>query len=134
MRLPISGRSSRRDRPLVLDRQVGDAAARVEPVGRGKGRRRTDVEAGAADAAMIALGLVGRQVEIGEDRAEEQPRAEFAADEIGVLALPAEARRRGERLLHHRRGVDEHLDFDRLRRAAATSQAASVFSLPLITS
>ena len=63
---------------------------------------------------MIALGFVRRQVEVGEDRAEKQPRAEFAADEIGVLALPAEAGRRGERLLHHRRGVDEHLDLDRL--------------------
>ena len=30
-------------------------------------------------------------------------------DEVGVLALPAEARGGGERLLHHRGGVDEHL-------------------------
>jgi len=36
---------------------------------------------------MIALGLIRRQLEIGEDCAEEQPRAEFAADEIGMLAL-----------------------------------------------
>ncbi len=99
-----------RDRPLVLDRQIGNAAPRVDLVGRGKGGGRAGVETGAAAPAMVGLRLVGRQVEIGEDRAEKQPRAEIAADQIGVLALPAEARRRGERLLHHRRRIDEHLD------------------------
>ena len=43
------------DRPFQLDRQVGDAAARVEPIGRGKGAGRTGVEAGAAGPAMVAL-------------------------------------------------------------------------------
>jgi hypothetical protein len=33
-----------------------------------------------------------------------------AADQIGVLALPAEACRRRQRLFHHRRRIDE--DFD----------------------
>ena len=33
-----------------------------------------------------------------------------AADEVGVLALPAEPGGFGERLFHHRRGVDEHLE------------------------
>ena len=33
----------------------------------------------------------------------------LAADQIGVLALPADARRLGQRLFHHRRGIDEHL-------------------------
>ena len=56
------------------------------------------------------LGRIGRQIERGEDRAEEQPRAEFARDQIGVLALPADAGRFRQRLFHHRRGVDE--DFD----------------------
>ena len=57
---------------------------------------------------MIDLGGIGGKLEVDEDRAEKQPRAELAADEIGVLALPAEPRRGGERLLHHGRGVDEH--------------------------
>ena len=34
-------------------------------------------------------------------------------NEIGVLALPADAGRLGERLFHHRRGVDEHLELAR---------------------
>ena len=59
---------------------------------------------------MIARRRVGRQVERGEDGAEEQPGAELERNQIGVLALPAEARGFRERLLHHRRSVDEHLD------------------------
>ena len=37
-----------RDRPLMLDRQVGDAAPRIEPVGRREGVGRAGVQAGAA--------------------------------------------------------------------------------------
>ena len=79
-----------RDRALVLDGEIGDAAARIELVRRRKRVGRADVEAGAAGAAGIGLGRVRRQRHPGDDRAEEQPGAEFAADEIGVLALPAE--------------------------------------------
>ena len=46
-----------RDRALMLDGEVGDAAARVELVGRGEGVGRADVEAGAAGAAIVGLGL-----------------------------------------------------------------------------
>ena len=42
-----------RDRSLVLDGEVGNAAPRIELVGRGKRRGRTDVETGLARAAMI---------------------------------------------------------------------------------
>ena len=118
MRLPISGPQLSRDRSFVLDREVGDAAARVEPVGRGKGVRRAGVEAGAAGAAMIRLRRVWRKLEVGQDRAEKEPGAEFARYEIGVLALPADAGARRERLFHERRSVDEHFDVRpfRLRR------------------
>ena len=50
-----------RDRPLVLDGEIGDAAPRIEPVGRGKRVGRADVEAGAARAAMVLLGRVRRE-------------------------------------------------------------------------
>ena len=43
---------------LVLDRQVRDAAAGIELVGRRKRVGRTDVEAAAAGAAMVRLGRV----------------------------------------------------------------------------
>ncbi len=61
-------------------------------------------------------------------RAEKQPRAEFAADQIGVLALPAEAGGFGQRLFHHRRGVDEHLDVG----AAARGELAGDFLQPAL--
>ena len=51
-----------RDRPVVLDGEVGDAAPRIEPVGRRKSVGRADVEAGAARAAMVRLRRVGRQL------------------------------------------------------------------------
>ncbi len=63
-----------------------------------RGRRRND-----------RLGCVGRQIQRGEDRAEKQPGAEIARHQIGVLALPAQPGRGGQRLFHHRRGVDEKL-------------------------
>ena len=125
MRLPIAFAELVRDRPLVLDGEVGDAAPRIEPVGRREGVGRADVEAGAAGAAMIGLRRVGRQLGAGEDRAEEQPGAELAADEIGVLALPAEAGRGGERLFHQRRGVDEDLHLAAGARLEAAGEAPS---------
>ena len=52
-----------RDRSLVLDGEIGNAAPRIELVGRGKRRGRADVEAGPARAAMIGVGLIARQIE-----------------------------------------------------------------------
>src|SRR6202030_1492748 len=98
-----------RNRPLVLVGEVGNAAPRVELVGCGERRRWADIETGLAGAAMIAFGVVARQLQGGEDRAEEQPRAELARDEVGMLALPADARGLRQRLFHHRCGIDENL-------------------------
>ena len=93
----------------MLDREVGDAAPGVEPIGLRERGRRANVEAGAAAAAAVDLGLIRREVKRGEDGAKEQPRAELARDEIGVLALPAEPGAGGQRLLHDGGGVNEHL-------------------------
>ena len=57
---------------------------------------------------MVALGLVVGQLRRQQQLAQEQPRAELARHQVGVLALPAMARRLRHRLLHQRRGVDEH--------------------------
>ena len=54
-------------------------------------------------------GLVRFQLKAGVDDAEEQPIAMLAAQEIGVLALPADSGGGGQRLFHHRRGIDEDL-------------------------
>ena len=58
---------------------------------------------------MVVLGVVGREVEGREQLAEEEPRAVAAGDEVGVLALPADARAGRQRLLHHRCRVHEKL-------------------------
>ncbi len=50
------------------------------------------------------------QLQVGQHRAQEQPGAMLSRDQIGVLALPAEAGRLGQGLFHQGRGVDEHLD------------------------
>ena len=88
----IADRGSKlpRNWALVLDREIGNAAPRVELIRRRKRARRTRVEAGAALSAMVRFRRVGRQVEVREDRAQEQPGAKFARHQIGVLALPAE--------------------------------------------
>jgi len=102
--------------PLVLDGEIGDAARGIEPIGRGKGCGRADIEAAPALAAAIVVRRGGRQLECQIDLAEEKPGAEIARDEVGVLALPAEPGGCGERLFHHRRGVDEHLELTRPAR------------------
>ena len=98
-----------RDRPLMLDGEIGDAAPRIELVGRREGGGRAGIEAAPAGAAMILLGRSGIELQRGEDLAQEEPGAELAGDEIGMLALPADPRRLGQRLLHHRGGIDEDL-------------------------
>src|SRR6516164_411928 len=61
-----------RNRPLVLDGEVRDAAARIEPIGRGKRRRRADGKTSTTSGAVIYLRRVRRQIESGEVRADEQ--------------------------------------------------------------
>ena len=96
-----------RDRSFVLDREIEMQRRASSRYGAGKhwwGRhrdRRGRCRSGPRRARP-------RQFERGEDRAEEQPRAELARDEIGVLALPAEARGIRQRLFHHGGSVDEH--------------------------
>ncbi len=48
-----------RDWALILDREIGNAAPRIELVRRGKGIRRTGVQAGPAGAAAVGLWRVG---------------------------------------------------------------------------
>ena len=124
-----------RDRALMLDRQVGDAAPRVDPVGRGERLGRTGVEAGAALSAMVRFGRVGRQLEVGEDRAQEQPGAEFAR-RPDWCACPASRARRARPAASPCNGAVSTKTFTSAfsGRAAAMRKAASSLSLPLRTS
>ncbi len=107
--VPHEGPERRRDRAGMFDREIGDAARRIEPERRREGLRRTGLEARPAGSARLARGGIGCEVERREDRAEEQPGAVSARDEVGVLADPSEAGRFGQRLLHHGCRVDEDL-------------------------
>src|SRR6185437_15398336 len=98
-----------RDRAVVLDGEIGDAARRIEPIGCREGVRRADLLTPGTTAAAVGVRRVGCDVERGVDLAEEQPGAVRARDEVGVLALPAQPGALGEGLFHHRRGVHEHL-------------------------
>ena len=62
--------------------------ARIELVGRREGVRRADVQAGPAGAAMVLLRRVGRQGQVGQDDAQEQPGAERRG-KPGWCACPA---------------------------------------------
>src|SRR5262249_41665634 len=99
-----------RDRALVFDRKVRNAATRIEDIGARKGFCWADVEAGTAASAMVFSRPVGQKPQIGEDRTQKEPGAKLAGDEIAVLALPAKARRLRQRLFHDGRGVDEDLE------------------------
>src|SRR5688572_13702472 len=96
------------NRVLQLDREVGDAAPRVDAVGRDDRAGRADVDAARAGAAVRARRRVDRQRQVGVDLAEEEPAAGAAVDQAAVLADPAQARVAGERALEHRRRIGEH--------------------------
>ncbi len=90
MRLPSSGRSSTRDGAAQFDGQIGDAAARVDLIGRDDGPGRADIDAGLATAAVFADRGVDRQRQVGVELAEKEPGTGLAVEQIGVLADPAE--------------------------------------------
>src|SRR6516225_11384644 len=76
---------------------------------RGEGRRRAGIEAAPAGTAMVGLRTIRLESQAQINLPEEQPGAEIARHQIGVLALPAEPGALGERLFHDRRGVDDKL-------------------------
>jgi tRNA threonylcarbamoyladenosine biosynthesis protein TsaE len=78
-----------RNRPGVLDRQVGNAAPRVEPVRRDDGLRGAHGYAGGATAAVRRDGLAGGQSQVHVDFAQKKHRARFAVEQQRVLAAPA---------------------------------------------
>src|SRR5215471_5721552 len=99
-----------RNRALVFDGEIGNAAPRIETIRRRKRRRWADIEACATIPTVVSLGRVGRQFQRGKKSTEKQPRAEFSRYEVGVLALPPQAGSGSERLFHHGGSIDENPD------------------------
>jgi hypothetical protein len=56
----------------VLDRPVGDASRGIEKTGLDEGAGRALLEAAHAGAAPLGDGLVGREIEVGQDLGEEK--------------------------------------------------------------
>ena len=91
-----------------LDRQVGQAAPRVDPVGRDDRPCRAGRQAARAAAAVGgALRRIDRQRQVGVELAEEEEAARALVDQVGVLADPAEPGLLGDGLLEHRCAVGE---------------------------
>lgn len=57
---------------------------------------------------MRADGTIRGQGQVGEDLAEQEPRAGLPIEQIRVLADPAQPRISRKRLLEHRGAVDEY--------------------------
>ena len=132
----IADRGSKlpRDRALVLDREIGDAAPRVEPIGRRERACRTRVEAGAALSAMVRFRRVGRQLEVGEDapRNSQEPNSR----DTRLVCLPCQPSPARAASGFSSTGAVSTKTFTSAfsGRAAATRKAASSLSLPLSTS
>ena len=67
-----------RDAAVVLDRQISDAAARVELLRRNDRLRRTGRDAGAAAAAVSTRRRIHRQRQVSQDLAQEEKRTGVA--------------------------------------------------------
>src|SRR5215469_11519610 len=93
------GTKLHRDRTVMLDGEIGDAAPRIEPIRSHDRARGAGGDAGLTGAAVGARRRIHRQREIGEELAEKEIRAGIAGDEIRVLADPAESRISRVRLL-----------------------------------
>ena len=104
----------RRDRATMLDREVGDAAGRVQLVSVDKCARGARVDTQRARAALIKHRKVERQVEAGRHAREEQPGTEFGIDQAGILPNPTEPGVECEGALLHVMFVDEDRGFERL--------------------
>src|SRR6058998_3402070 len=71
-----------RDVPLLLDRQVGQAAARVHDVGLGDGAGRTGADAQRASPAQVGAGLIGIEGRRRQHLPQQQPGAMLSGDEV----------------------------------------------------
>ena len=131
---PVADRGSQRlgNRAVVLDREVGNAAARIELVGRRDRAGRAGGQAGAAAAAAVRRARVYGERQVGEQFAEHEERAGALVDEVRVLADPAKAGIARERLLHDGRRIDERAVAERAD-FGFSSFDASVASRPRST-
>jgi len=91
----------------LLDREVGDAAARIEDEGGDEGFGGAGVEASRTGAAALCHRGVGDELERGHDLAEDLVAPLAGGDHEAVLADEADPGTRGPGPLHHGLGIAE---------------------------
>src|SRR3954464_14878956 len=101
-----------RQRTPRFDRQVGDAAVRIEHPSLDECAGRTRVEAPRAAAALLEPLRVRLEVEGADDFGEEQPRSDLRVDQAGVLANPAKTGVLRVDAFLHRTGVHVRTRFE----------------------
>src|ERR1700679_2348349 len=102
------GTKFHRDAPRKLDGEVGNAAPRIEAIGRDDGPGGAGRHAGAAGAAVRGAGFIDRQLKVEINFAEEKIRPGVAVDQVRVLADPAQAGIARQVLFQHRRAVGKN--------------------------
>src|SRR6185312_2681805 len=107
----------RRDVAALLDRQVRDAAVRIDDAGRDDRLRLARLDAERARAALIERRPIAFQIEAADDLGEKDPRALLRVDHARVLADPADAGVLRVDALLHRPRVDVRARIERLRRS-----------------
>jgi hypothetical protein len=85
------GPQIQRNAALQFDREIGNAAPRIEPLRAEDGLGWADGNAGGALAAMRAGWRIHRQRQVGVDLAEEEHRAGFAGEQQRMFSAPAQS-------------------------------------------
>ena len=106
---PVADQRSQLGRyaPFQFNREVRNAATRIELVGCDDRACRADVDAGATGSAVRLFRPIDRQFHVRVELAQEKPGAGTTIQQVGVLADPAQAGFFRERLFQHRRTVDK---------------------------
>src|SRR5712671_4798016 len=94
--------------PFQLDREIGNAAPRVQRIRCDDGARRADIQTLGAAAAVLAHRYIQGKRQIRVDVSEKEIRARLAREQQGVFAPPAESRLACQLHFHHRRRIGKH--------------------------
>jgi len=90
---------------LALDGVISDAAVGVDDEGLGDRVGRTGINTAATATAVVGMGLVGGEGQVGDEFAEEDPGAVVAGDEVAIFGDPAQARSLGPELVLDGAGI-----------------------------
>ena len=111
----------------MLDGVVGEAPLRLDVAWLDDRGGRAGRNACYAIAAAVGVGRIGGEVEVGDQRAEEQPGTQLWVDEAAVLPDPADPRALRPFLLQHRPRIHLAVDASGELRADPRGELAHGF-------